>query len=123
MAPKPSSREPLRTTIGRPDFKQPYNASPLNISGMSFGAFSPNAIRALNGSAEKGNFAHATGDGSVSRRHIEFNGYRVWLIGSGYFGCRNEDGSFSAERFADTAKLDQIKLIEIKLSQGAKPVR
>ena len=96
MAPKSTSQEPLRTTIGRPDCKQPYNASVLNISGMSFGALSPNAIRALNGGAEKGNFAHTTGEGSVSRYHTEFNGDCVWQIGSGYFGCRNEDWSFSA---------------------------
>jgi len=123
VAPKSTSREPSRTTIGRADFKQPYNSSVLNISGMSFGAFTPKAIRALNGGAEKGNFADASGEGSVSRHHTDFNGDRVWQIGSGYFGCRNEDGSFTAERFADTAKLDQIKIIEIKLSQGVKPGR
>ena len=121
MVPKDVSAESLRVLVGGPDCAQPYSASVLNISGMSFGALSPNAIRALNRGAELGNFAHTTGEGSVSRYHCENKGDLVWQIGSGYFGCRDEHGNFCPERFADTAALDQIKMIEVKLSQGAKP--
>lgn len=121
MIPKSASRDSLRTTIGGSSCEQPYSASVFNISGMSYGALSPNAIRALNCGAKAGNFAHTTGEGSVSRYHTEFGGDLVWQIGSGYFGCRNDDGSFSPERFEETARLEQVKMIEIKLSQGAKP--
>lgn len=121
MVPKDVSAESLRVLVGGPDCAQPYSASVLNISGMSFGALSPNAIRALNRGAELGNFAHTTGEGSVSRYHCESKGDLVWQIGSGYFGCRDEHGNFCPERFAKTAALDQIKMIEVKLSQGAKP--
>ena len=121
IAPKPPCEKPLRTLIGGAECTQPYAASVLNVSGMSYGALSPNAIRALNKGARIGGFAHTTGEGSVSRYHKEGGGDLVWQIGSGYFGCRNEDGSFSPERFAETAALDQIKMIEVKLSQGAKP--
>jgi glutamate synthase domain-containing protein 2 len=88
---------------------------------MSFGALSPNAIRALNKGAKAGNFAHDTGEGGVSPYHRENGGDLVWEVGSGYFGARNSDGSFSAEHFAETATLDQIKMVELKVSQGAKP--
>jgi glutamate synthase domain-containing protein 2 len=88
---------------------------------MSFGALSANAIRALNRGAKLGGFAHDTGEGGISRYHREFGGDLIWEIGSGYFGCRNEDGSFCAERFATQARERQVKMIEIKLSQGAKP--
>jgi glutamate synthase domain-containing protein 2 len=88
---------------------------------MSFGALSANAIRALNGGARKGQFAHDTGEGSISEHHRVHGGDLIWEIGSGYFGCRNDDGSFSEARFVDNACDPQVKMIEIKLSQGAKP--
>ncbi len=100
---------------------QPYSASVFNISAMSFGALSANAIRSLNAGAKKGGFMHDTGEGSISTYHREHGGDLVWEIGSGYFGCRNDDGSFSEERFVANATSPQVKLIELKLSQGAKP--
>ncbi len=110
----------FRITIG-PGCAQPYSASIFNISAMSFGALSANAILALNGGAHKGGFAHDTGEGSISQHHRVHGGDLIWEIGSGYFGCRNENGSFSAEKFAASAADPQVKLIELKLSQGAKP--
>ncbi|MFI8415586.1 FMN-binding glutamate synthase family protein [Serratia sp. NPDC078593] len=110
-----------RVTIGGADCTQPYSASLFNISAMSFGALSANAIRALNQGAAKGNFYHDTGEGSISRYHREHGGDLVWEIGSGYFGCRTTDGHFDAQRFAEQANTPQVKMIEIKLSQGAKP--
>ena len=121
VAPKTPSKEPFRITIGGPDCTKPYSASVFNISAMSYGSLSANAIRALNRGAKIGGFAHDTGEGSISPYHREFGGDTIWEIGSGYFGCRNGDGSFSDKNFAETAKLDQVKMIEIKLSQGAKP--
>jgi len=117
------------TTIASHDFRvligqgrpQPYRASIFNISAMSFGALSANAIRALNAGAKRGNFAHDTGEGSISRYHRENGGDLIWEIGSGYFGCRHADGSFSDERFVENATQPQVKMIELKLSQGAKP--
>jgi len=100
---------------------QPYSASIFNISAMSFGSLSANAILALNAGAKKGNFAHDTGEGSISRHHRVHGGDLIWEIGSGYFGCCNADGSFSEERFAANARDPQVKMIEVKLSQGAKP--
>jgi glutamate synthase domain-containing protein 2 len=100
---------------------QPYSASLFNISAMSFGALSANAILALNRGAKRGNFAHDTGEGSISTYHRENGGDLIWEIGSGYFGCRNEDGSFSEARFIENATQPQVKMIELKLSQGAKP--
>src|ERR1700741_4172028 len=111
----------FRITIGGPDCPKPYSASVFNISAMSFGALSPNALRALNGGAKKGGFAHDTGEGGVSPYHRENGGDRIWEIGSGYFGCRNRDGSFNPEEFARVATDDQIKMVELKISQGAKP--
>jgi len=110
----------FRVTIGE-GRAQPYSASVFNISAMSFGALSANAIMSLNAGAKKGGFMHDTGEGSISRYHREHGGDLVWEIGSGYFGCRNDDGSFSEERFAANATAPQVKLIELKLSQGAKP--
>ena len=101
--------------------EQPYDASVFNISAMSFGALSANAIRALNDGAKRGGFYHDTGEGSISPYHREHGGDLVWEIGSGYFGCRNDDGGFSEERFAANARDPQVKMIELKLSQGAKP--
>jgi len=110
----------FRIVIGKQCAK-PYNASVFNISAMSFGSLSANAILSLNAGAKMGNFYHDTGEGSISRYHREPGGDLVWEIGSGYFGCRNEDGTFNEERFARNATLDQVKMIEVKLSQGAKP--
>ncbi|WP_354348028.1 FMN-binding glutamate synthase family protein [Variovorax boronicumulans] len=100
---------------------QPYSASVFNISAMSFGALSANAILALNQGAQMGGFAHDTGEGSISQHHRVHGGDLIWEIGSGYFGCRNDDGTFNAERFTANARDPQVKMIEIKLSQGAKP--
>ena len=100
---------------------RPYSASLFNISAMSFGALSANAILALNGGARRGGFMHDTGEGSISVHHRVHGGDLVWEIGSGYFGCRDEQGRFSDEQFAATAADPQVKLIELKLSQGAKP--
>ena len=100
---------------------QPYRASVFNISALSFGSLSANAILALNKGAQMGGFAHDTGEGSISAHHRANGGDLIWEIGSGYFGCRNDDGTFNAERFAANACDPQVKLIEIKLSQGAKP--
>jgi len=110
----------FRVTIGE-GRAQPYSASVFNISAMSYGAISPNSIRALNEGAKRGGFYHDTGEGSVSPYHRERGGDLVWNIGSGYFGCRDLDGRFSDERFVESARLPQVKMIEIKLSQGAKP--
>ena len=110
----------FRVTIGGNGCRQPYSASILNISAMSFGALSANAIRALNRGAARGGFYHDTGEGSISPYHRE-GGDLVWEIGSGYFGCRTDDGRFDPERFAEQAAAPQVRMIEIKLSQGAKP--
>lgn len=111
----------FRVAIGGPDCKHPYNASIFNISAMSFGALSSNAILALNKGAKKGGFAHDTGEGGISRYHREGGGDLIWEIGSGYFGCRTEDGRFDPERFRQQAADPQIRMIELKMSQGAKP--
>jgi glutamate synthase domain-containing protein 2 len=121
VAPKVRAEEQFRITIGGPDCTRPYSASVFNISAMSFGALSPNAVRALNAGAKKGGFAHDTGEGGVSPYHRENGGDIIWEIGSGYFGCRNRDGSFNPEEFARVASDDQIKMVELKVSQGAKP--
>jgi len=121
MAPRTPSREPFRVIIGGSQCSQPYSASIFNISAMSYGSLSANAIRALNKGAKLGGFAHDTGEGSVSPYHKEFGGDLIWEIGSGYFGCRTPEGKFSPETFALVAADPQIKMIEIKLSQGAKP--
>ncbi len=121
LAPKPPAKEAFRVMIGGPQCGQPYSASIFNISAMSFGSLSANAIRALNRGAKIGNFAHDTGEGGLSPYHQEAGGDIIWEIASGYFGCRNLDGTFSAEKFAAAAVHPQIKMIEVKLSQGAKP--
>lgn len=124
IAPVPSTTHDFRITIGaHPDCPrtQPYSASVFNISAMSFGALSANAILALNAGAKQGGFMHDTGEGGISAYHRKHSGDLVWEIGSGYFGCRDEDGKFSEEKFSETAALPQVKMIEIKLSQGAKP--
>ncbi|WP_421090869.1 FMN-binding glutamate synthase family protein [Pseudochrobactrum sp. MP213Fo] len=111
----------FRVRIGGSACKQPYDASLYNISAMSFGSLSANAILALNKGAKMGNFAHDTGEGSISRYHREGGGDLIYQVASGYFGCRNDDGSFSPENFAIQAADPQVKMIELKLSQGAKP--
>lgn len=111
----------FRVTIGGPDCTQPYSLSVFNISAMSFGALSSNAVLALNRGAVLGNFAHDTGEGGISRYHSKYGGDLIWNIGSGYFGCRDDSGNFSAEKFSERARQEQVKMIEIKLSQGAKP--
>jgi glutamate synthase domain-containing protein 2 len=123
IAPAAVEGHDFRVTIGAggSSCTQPYSASIFNISAMSFGALSANAILALNGGAKKGGFAHDTGEGSISVHHRVHGGDLIWEIGSGYFGCRNDDGSFNAERFAANALDPQVKMIELKLSQGAKP--
>ncbi|MEN8167437.1 MAG: FMN-binding glutamate synthase family protein [Pseudomonadota bacterium] len=111
----------LRVAVGGPDCGQPYSASIFNISAMSFGALSQPAILALNSGAKAGGFAHNTGEGGISPYHLEHAGDLIWQIGTGYFGCRDDRGNFSPERFREMASLETVRMIEIKLSQGAKP--
>jgi glutamate synthase domain-containing protein 2 len=120
IAPTMLASHDFRITIGA-DCAQPYSASIFNISAMSFGALSANAILALNSGAKKGGFAHDTGEGSISEHHRVHGGDLIWEIGSGYFGCRNDDGTFNEAKFTENAILPQVKMIELKLSQGAKP--
>ena len=120
MAPTHVDSHDFRVVIGAAS-AQPYSASVFNISAMSFGALSANAVRALNEGARRGGFYHDTGEGSISPYHREKGGDLVWEIGSGYFGCRDGQGRFSEERFVENACLPQVKMIELKLSQGAKP--
>jgi len=110
-----------RVVVGGPDCKQPYAASLLNISAMSFGALSKNAVMALNKGAKLGGFAHNTGEGGLSPYHLKYEGDIIWQIGTAYFGCRKADGRFCEDTFQKQAQLSQVKMIEIKLSQGAKP--
>ena len=122
MAPTEVASHDFRIAIGAAgSCTQPYSASVFNISAMSFGALSANAILALNGGAKRGGFAHDTGEGSISQHHRVNGGDLIWEIGSGYFGCRDEAGRFSEERFTANALDAQVKMIELKLSQGAKP--
>lgn len=109
-----------RVLVGGPDCKQPYSASVYNISAMSYGSLSKNAIMSFNEGALLGNFAHNTGEGSISDHHLR-GGDLIWQIGTGYFGCRYPDGTFNSEAFREKATLPTVKMIEIKLSQGAKP--
>ena len=121
LTPSPTPDSNVRVRIGGPECAAPYDASLLNISAMSFGALSANAIRALNKGAALGGFAHDTGEGGFSPHHAAGGGDVIWEIGSGYFGARDEAGRFSPERFAQTAADPQIKMVELKLNQGAKP--
>jgi len=121
LQPAPVASGPFRIRVGGSRCSKPYQAAVFNISAMSFGALSANAIRALNLGAKKGGFYHDTGEGSISRYHLEHGGDLVWNIGSGYFGCRNPDGTFSEENFSANAQRECVKMIEVKLSQGAKP--
>ncbi len=112
---------PPRILMGGPDCTKPYSASLLNTSAMSFGSLSRNAVMALNKGAKIDNYAHNTGEGGLSPYHLKYGGDLIWQIGTGYFGCRDEQGNFSSEKFKEKATLDQVKMIEIKISQGAKP--
>ncbi len=120
-APKHLEDHDFRISIGGPDCEKPYDASIYNISAMSFGALSANAILALNTGAKKGGFAHDTGEGGISRYHREGGGDIIYEIGSGYFGCRTAEGRFDVEKFREQAADPQVKMVELKLSQGAKP--
>ena len=120
VAPTRLDSHDFRLTIGA-DRAQPYSASVFNISAMSFGALSANAILALNAGAKRGGFAHDSGEGSISSHHRVHGGDLIWELGSGYFGCRNDDGTFNADKFSNQARDPQVKMIELKLSQGAQP--
>jgi glutamate synthase domain-containing protein 2 len=124
ISPRPMVADPeadLRVIIGGPQCTQPYSASVLNISAMSFGALGEAAVRAMNQGAKAGGFAHDTGEGGLSKYHAEAGGDLIWQIGTGYFGCRDANGDFDPEAFRKNATLPQVKMIEIKVSQGAKP--
>ncbi len=121
LAPIPPLEEPPRIPVGGPDCRQPYSCSMLNISAMSFGALSSHAVLALNAGAKAGGFAHNTGEGGLSPYHLGPGGDLIWQIGTGYFGCRTPDGRFDPDRFRDQAAHDAVRMIELKLSQGAKP--
>jgi glutamate synthase domain-containing protein 2 len=121
LAPKPVTNHHPRVRFGGKDCSQPYDASALNISAMSFGSLSKNAILALNLGAKAGGFAHNTGEGGLSPYHLQGGGDLIWQIGTGYFGCRNADGNFDAKLFTEKSRIPVVKMIEVKLSQGAKP--
>ncbi|MDX1625201.1 MAG: FMN-binding glutamate synthase family protein [Wenzhouxiangellaceae bacterium] len=121
LAPVEELEHEPRIHVGGPDCSRPYESSHLNVSAMSFGAISPNAILALNEGARMGHFAHNTGEGGLSKYHLERGGDIIWQIGTGYFGCRTDDGGFDAEKFRDNARKEPVRMIELKLSQGAKP--
>ncbi|WP_051218085.1 FMN-binding glutamate synthase family protein [Nocardioides insulae] len=119
--PVTAPEQPPRVMVGGPDCRRPYSMSLLNISAMSFGALSGNAIRALNLGAQQGGFAHDTGEGGISPYHQEHGGDLIWELGTGYFGARTSAGDFDPDEFADKAGQDQVKAVSLKLSQGAKP--
>ena len=121
LSPQPVQETEPRVRFGDKHCSQPYDASLLNISAMSFGALSCNAIMALNKGAKAGGFAHNTGEGGISPYHLKYGGDLIWQIGTGYFGCRNADGNFDEQLFTKKACQEVVKMIEIKLSQGAKP--
>ncbi len=120
-APREPDKEQPRVRIGGPDCTKPYDMALLNVSAMSFGALSANAIRALNAGALRGGFAHDTGEGGLTEYHLENGGDLIWEIGSGYFGARRKNGDFDPDMFRDKAAQDQVKCVSLKLSQGAKP--
>jgi len=121
IAPSQIEGHDFRVSVGGEQCTQPYSMSLFNVSAMSFGALSANAIMALNQGAKLGGFAHDTGEGSISSHHRVHGGDLIWEIGSGYFGCRDAQGNFDPEKFAAQARDPQVKMVEIKLSQGAKP--
>jgi glutamate synthase domain-containing protein 2 len=110
-----------RVRVGGPDCTKPYDMALLNVSAMSFGALSGNALRALNQGAAKGGFAHDTGEGGLTKYHLEGGGDVIWEIGTGYFGARTKDGGFDENEFRNKAAHDNVKCVSLKLSQGAKP--
>jgi glutamate synthase domain-containing protein 2 len=120
-APREPDKEQPRVHVGGPDCTQPYDMALLNVSAMSFGALSANALRALNAGAARGGFAHDTGEGGLTPYHLENGGDLVWELGSGYFGARTKDGDFDAGLFREKAAHEQVKCVSLKLSQGAKP--
>ena len=120
-APKEPPKEQPRVRVGGPDCTQPYEMALLNVSAMSFGALSANALRALNSGAARGGFAHDTGEGGLTKYHLENGGDIIWELGSGYFGARTKDGDFDPEMFRDKAAHPHVKCVSLKLSQGAKP--
>lgn len=123
MAPKDfdSLEQDLRVTIGNKDCKQPYSCSIYNISAMSYGSLSSNAVEAMNAGAKIGGFAHNTGEGGLSPFHLMHGGDIIWQIGTGYFGCRTADGNFNEKLFIEKSQHPHVKMIELKISQGAKP--
>ncbi|MBZ0251812.1 MAG: FMN-binding glutamate synthase family protein, partial [Candidatus Methylomirabilis sp.] len=121
LAAAPALAEEPRVRVGGPECARPYLASRYNISAMSFGSLGKNAVRALNLGARRGGFCHNTGEGGLSPYHLEHGGDLCWQIGTGYFGCRTAEGRFDPGAFAERAKQDAVRLVEIKLSQGAKP--
>lgn len=121
MAPRPVRTDPPRVRIGGPDCTRPYDMALLNVSAMSFGSLSANAVLALNTGAKLGGFAHDTGEGGLSEYHLRPGGDLVWEIGTGYFGCRTDEGDFDERQFAEKAAYDQVKCVSLKISQGAKP--
>ena len=121
ISPEVNLNKNPRVLIGGKTCRQPYSASIFNISAMSYGSLSKNAITALNKGAKLGDFYHNTGEGGISPYHQMYGGDLVWQIGTGYFGCRTQDGHFNPEVFAERASNESVKMIEIKLSQGAKP--
>ena len=110
-----------RVMVGGPQCQQPYSLSVLNVSAMSFGSLSSNAVLALNGGAQKGGFAHNTGEGGISPYHLRPGGDLIYQVGTGYFGCRSDNGGFDPVAFRETVAPTNVKMIELKLSQGAKP--
>lgn len=121
IVPKKCIESPFRVEVGGEQCKKPYSMALLNVSAMSFGSLSKNAIMALNQGAKFGNFAHDTGEGGLTEYHLKFGGDLVWEIGSGYFGCRKKDGNFDLNVFQEKSVDDRVKCISVKLSQGAKP--
>ncbi|SEB78241.1 glutamate synthase conserved region-containing protein [Streptomyces sp. 2314.4] len=121
MAPEPVPEQPPTVRIGGPDCTKPYDMALLNVSAMSFGSLSANAVLALNKGAAMGGFAHDTGEGGLSEYHLRHGGDLIWEIGTGYFGCRTADGEFAPSEFAEKAAHEHIRCISLKISQGAKP--
>ncbi len=121
LVPTEPAQEDPTLRIGGPDCTQPYDSSYLNVSAMSFGSLSANAVRAMNQGARLGGFAQNTGEGGIAPCHLQQGGDLIWQLGTGYFGARAADGGFDAKRFADNAARPEVKMIELKLSQGAKP--
>ncbi|WP_102222994.1 FMN-binding glutamate synthase family protein [Acidimangrovimonas sediminis] len=121
IAPAENPEKRPRVTVGNDQCSKPYSASVFNISAMSFGALSANAVEALNIGAKQGEFYHDTGEGGLSKYHLKHGGDIVWELGSGYFGARDDDGRFDPGLFQEQAGRDEVKMTEIKLSQGAKP--